>query len=89
MASQLYNGREPLDTFDIQKWLGHVFPEFPRHYVEITPKRLAGSLRKVGFFERNRCRVSVLIEQDVIAAGQAAIRQTVALLRSGTRFLQL
>ncbi|HHT0001575.1 TPA: tyrosine-type recombinase/integrase [Klebsiella quasipneumoniae subsp. quasipneumoniae] len=72
IASQLYNAREPLDIFELQKWLGHASPESTRHYVDITPTRLAGSLGKAGYFERNRRMVSVLIDQDVIAAGQAA-----------------
>ncbi|PLH39100.1 integrase [Klebsiella pneumoniae] len=72
IASQLYNAREPLDIFELQKWLGHASPESTRHYVDITPTRLAGSLGKAGYFERNRRMVSVLIDQNVIAAGQAA-----------------
>ncbi|HHG1423757.1 TPA: tyrosine-type recombinase/integrase [Klebsiella pneumoniae] len=72
IASQLYNAREPLDIFELQKWLGHASPESTRHYVDITPTRLAGSLGKAGYFERNRRMVSVLIDQDAIAAGQAA-----------------
>ena len=69
IASQLYNAREPLDIFELQKWLGHSSPASTRHYVEITPMRLAGSLGKAGYFERNRRMVSVLIDQDIIAAG--------------------
>ncbi|WP_449507640.1 tyrosine-type recombinase/integrase [Enterobacter ludwigii] len=71
IASQLYNAREPLDIFELQKWLGHASPESTRHYVDITPTRLAGSLGKAGYFERNRRMVSVLIDQDVIAQGLA------------------
>ncbi|MDE4761015.1 tyrosine-type recombinase/integrase, partial [Klebsiella pneumoniae] len=72
IASQLYNAREPLDIFELQKWLGHASPESTRHYVDITPTRLAGSLGKAGYFERNRRMVSVLIDKDAIAAGVAA-----------------
>lgn len=72
IASQLYNAREPLDIFELQKWLGHSSPESTRHYVEITPTRLAGSLDKAGYFERNRRMVSVLIDQDAIAEGLVA-----------------
>ncbi|MEA9395995.1 hypothetical protein [Lelliottia amnigena] len=39
--------------------------------MDITPTRLAGSLGKAGYFERNRHMVSVLIDQDVIAQGLA------------------
>ncbi len=71
IASQLYNAREPLDIFELQRWLGHASPESTRHYVDITPTRLAGSLENAGYFERNRRMVSVLIDQEVIASGQA------------------
>ncbi|WP_253073808.1 hypothetical protein [Kosakonia sp. MUSA4] len=40
-----------------------------RRYVDITPTKLAGALSKAGYFERNRRMVSVLIDQDTIAAG--------------------
>lgn len=72
IASQLYNASEPLDIFELQKWLGHASAESTRHYVDITPTRLAGSLGKAGYFERNRRMVSVLIDQGLIAAGLAA-----------------
>ncbi|MBK0003966.1 tyrosine-type recombinase/integrase [Erwinia sp. S63] len=72
IASQLYNAREPLDIFELQKWLGHASPESTRHYVDITPTRLAGSLENAGYFERNRRMVTVLIDQNVIASGQSA-----------------
>ena len=72
IASQLYNAREPLDIFELQKWLGHASPESTRHYVDITPTRLAGSLENAGYFERNRRMVSVLIDRDVIASGKTA-----------------
>lgn len=69
IASQLYNAREPLDIFDLQKWLGHAAPESTRHYVDITPTRLASSFEKAGYFERNRRMVSVLIVQDAVMEG--------------------
>lgn len=69
IASQLYNAREPLDLFELQKWLGHASPESTRHYVDITPTRLASSLEKAGYFERNRRMVSVLIDQDAVMEG--------------------
>ena len=72
IASQLYNAREPLDIFELQKWLGHSSPESTRHYVDITPTRLAASFDKAGYFERNRRVVSLLIDQNIVASGQAA-----------------
>lgn len=69
IASQLYNTLEPLDIVVLQKWLGHASPESTRHYVDITPTRLASSLEKAGYFERNRRMVSVLIDQDAVMEG--------------------
>lgn len=51
--------------------VGHASIESTRHYVDITPTRLAGSLEKAGYFERNRRMVSVLFNQDAIAEGTA------------------
>ncbi|WP_267432218.1 site-specific integrase [Erwinia psidii] len=69
IASQLYNAREPLAVFELQKWQDHASPESTRHYVEITPTRLAASLGKAGYFERSRRMVSVLPDQNAILAG--------------------
>lgn len=69
IASQLYNAREPLDIFELQKWLGHASPESTQHYIDITPTRLASSLENAGYFERNRRMISVLIDQGSVNAG--------------------
>jgi len=71
IASQLFNAKEPLGLFELQRWLGHASPESTQHYVDITPTRLAGALSRAGYFERNRRMVSVLIDQEAITAGQA------------------
>ncbi|MDV5358262.1 tyrosine-type recombinase/integrase [Enterobacter asburiae] len=70
IASQLFNAKEPLGLFELQRWLGHASPESTQHYVDITPTKLAGALSKAGYFERNRRMVSVLIDQDAVIAGQ-------------------
>ncbi|EBX7641472.1 site-specific integrase [Salmonella enterica subsp. enterica serovar Saintpaul] len=70
IASQLFNAREPLGLFELQRWLGHSSPNSTQHYIDITPTKLAGSLSKAGYFERNRRMVSVLIDQDAISSGQ-------------------
>ncbi|EAO6193421.1 tyrosine-type recombinase/integrase [Salmonella enterica subsp. enterica serovar Newport] len=70
IASQLFNAREPLGLFELQHWLGHSSPSSTQHYIDITPTKLAGSLSKAGYFERNRRMVSVLIDQDAISSGQ-------------------
>lgn len=70
IASQLFNAREPLGLFELQRWLGHSSPSSTQHYIDITPTKLAGSLSKGGYFERNRRMVSVLIDQDAISSGR-------------------
>ena len=70
IASQLFNAKEPLGLFELQRWLGHSSPSSTQHYIDITPTKLAGSLSKAGYFERNRRMVSVLIDQDAVMAGQ-------------------
>ena len=59
-----------LGLFELQRWLGHSSPSSTQHYIDITPTKLAGSLSKAGYFERNRRMVSVLIDQDAISSGQ-------------------
>ncbi|MNB64009.1 site-specific tyrosine recombinase XerC [compost metagenome] len=70
IASQLFNAKEPLGLFELQRWLGHSSPSSTQHYIDITPTKLAGSLSKAGYFERNRRMISVLIDQDAISSGQ-------------------
>lgn len=64
---------------------GHASIESTRDYVDITPTRLAGSLEKAGYFERNRRMVSVLFNQDAIAEGDGSHGDSLALLRFGAR----
>ncbi|WP_326970256.1 tyrosine-type recombinase/integrase [Citrobacter freundii] len=37
IASQLFNAREPLGLFELQRWLGHSSPSSTQHYIDITP----------------------------------------------------
>lgn len=69
IASQLFNSKESMGIFELQQWLGHTSPQTTQHYLNITPTKLAGSLLKAGYFERNRRMISVLIDQDVVKAG--------------------
>ena len=69
IASQLFNSKESISIFELQQWLGHTSPQTTQHYLNITPTKLAGSLLKAGYFERNRRMISVLIDQDIVKAG--------------------
>lgn len=71
IASQLYNAKQPFSLFELQEWLGHSSPESTRHYVKITPTRLAKSFTDAGYFSRNLRSISVLIDRDVVESGFA------------------
>lgn len=72
IASQLFNAREPLGLFELQAWLGHASPQATRHYVTVTPTKLAGAIARAGYFERNLRTIAVLVDQDAVRSGAAA-----------------
>ena len=71
IASQLYNAKEPLSLFELQRWLGHKWVNSTQHYLDITPTKLAKSFRDAGYFARNVRAIEVLIDRDVVVAGTA------------------
>jgi hypothetical protein len=73
IATQLFNAREPLSLFELQEWLGHRSPASTQHYAKITPTKLAKSYEKAGYFGRNVRTIEVLIDQDVVKSGAAAV----------------
>lgn len=75
IASQLYNGPEPMSLFELQEWLGHRNPSSTQHYVKISPTKLAKSYSDAGYFKRNVRVIEVLIDRDAIANGEAAAGQ--------------
>jgi len=72
IASQLFNAREPLGLFELQAWLGHRSPEATRHYVTVTPTKLAGAIERAGYFARNLRTIAVLVDKDAVNNGSAA-----------------
>jgi integrase len=66
IASQLFNSREPMSLFELQAWLGHSSPASTRHYVAVTPTKLAKAYTDAGYFERNLRAIEVLIDQDTM-----------------------
>ena len=66
IASQLFNGREPMSLFELQAWLGHGSPASTQHYVAITPTKLAKAYADAGYFERNVRAIEVLVDQDTL-----------------------
>ncbi len=72
IATQLFNAKEPMSLFELQKWLGHRLLSSTQAYARINPTKLANSYAKAGYLERNVRTVEVLIDQDAIKNGAAA-----------------
>lgn len=72
IASQLFNAREPMSLFELQRWLGHKWANSTQYYLDISPTKLAQSFRDAGYFARNVRAIEVLIDRDVVVSGKAA-----------------
>jgi hypothetical protein len=72
IASQLFNAKEPMSLFDLQRWLGHKWANSTQHYLDISPTKLARSFRDAGYFARNVRAIEVLIDREVVISGKAA-----------------
>jgi integrase len=72
IASMLYNAREPLDIFQLQKYLGHKRLSSTQHYLQVDPTKLANDVVKAGYLEQNLATIEVLLDQDAIMNGEAA-----------------
>ncbi|MBO0778469.1 MAG: site-specific integrase, partial [Ktedonobacteraceae bacterium] len=57
--------------FELQEWLGHRSISSTQHYAKLSPTRLARSVAKAAYFERNLRLIDVLIDQDAIKSGAA------------------
>jgi len=71
IASQLFNAKEPMSLFELQKWLGHKWANSTQYYLDISPTKLANSYRDAGYFARNVRAIEVLIDRDVVKNGTA------------------
>jgi hypothetical protein len=72
IASQLFNAKEPMSLFELQRWLGHKWANSTQHYLDVTPTKLAQSFRKAGYFARNVRAIEVLIDHEIVMRGTAA-----------------
>jgi hypothetical protein len=72
IASQLFNAKEPMSLFELQRWLGHKWANSTQHYLDISPTKMAQSFRNAGYFARNVRAIDVLIDRDVVLNGNAA-----------------
>lgn len=73
IATQLYNAKEPMTLAELQAWLGHRSPLTTQHYVSITPTKLAKAYADAGYFGRNVRTIEVLIDQEAVLNGDAAL----------------
>lgn len=71
IASQLANAKEPMTLLELQAWLGHRSPASTRHYVSVSPTKLAQSYRDAGYFGRAMRTIAVLIDRDAVMSGAA------------------
>ena len=71
IASQLFNGKEPMSLFELQKWLGHKWAYSTEYYLRISATKLADSYRNAEYFARNIRAIEVLIDRDVVLNGKA------------------
>ena len=72
IASMLYNARDPLDIFQLQKYLGHKQLSSTQHYLQVDPTKLAHDVVKAGYLEQNLATIEVLLDQEAIINGEAA-----------------
>lgn len=72
IASMLYNAKNPLDIFQLQKYLGHKRLSSTQSYVAVDPTKLASQVAKAGYLEQNLATIEVLLDQDAIRSGAAA-----------------
>lgn len=72
IASMLYNAKNPLDIFQLQKYLGHKRLSSTQSYVAVDPTKLANQVAKAGYLEQNLATIEVLLDQDAVRSGAAA-----------------
>jgi len=72
IASMLYNAKEPLDIFQLQKYLGHKHLSSTQSYLQVDPTKLASDVVKAGYLEQNLATIEVLLDQDAVMSGAAA-----------------
>ena len=72
IASMLYNAKDPLDIFQLQKYLGHKRLSSTQSYLQVDPTKLATNVVKAGYLEQNLATIEVLLDQEAIMSGEAA-----------------
>lgn len=73
IATQLFNAVEPMSLFELQEWLGHRYIGSTQQYAKVSPTKLAKSKAKAEYFERNLRLIDVLIDQEAVKSGAAAV----------------
>jgi hypothetical protein len=71
IATQLFNAKEPMSLFEIQRWLGHKWAYSTEFYLRTSATRLTDSYRNAEYFARNVRAIEVLIDRDIVLRGKA------------------
>jgi Phage integrase family len=72
ISSMLYNAKEPLDIFQLQKYLGHKYLSSTQHYTQVDPTKLTSDVAKAGYLEQNLATIEVLLDQAAVRNGAVA-----------------
>ena len=72
IASQLYNAKNPLDIFQLQRFLGHKYISSTQHYIQVDPTKLALDVAKANYLEQNLATIEVLLDQEAVMSGAAS-----------------
>ena len=72
IASMLYNAKDPLDIFQLQKYLGHKQLSSTQSYLQVDPTKLATDVVKAGYLEQNLATIEVLLDQEAVMNGRAS-----------------
>ena len=72
IASMLYNAKEPLNIFQLQKYLGHKVISSTQHYIQVDPTKLANDVVKANYLEQNLATIEVLLDQETVMSGAAS-----------------
>ena len=72
IASQLFNAKEPMSLFELQKWLGHKWAYSTEYYLKVSATRLVNAYRDAEYFARNVRAIEVLIDREAIMTSSGA-----------------
>lgn len=72
IASQLANGKQPVNAFQLMEWLGHKNLASTLSYVRTSPTRVAKAYADAGFLSRNLRTIDVIVDREAVRSGAPA-----------------